>query len=187
MMGADKKICWNCGNPIEYINVQIDGIIFCSRCGSKLYEPGGPKINLEDATKRRFDVLTKDPDELKLSIDNIPADLDDACKELYIALNTLSGIVTTGSCCGHGIQPYRFWFRIESLQAFGFLTLLRVIDPRYGCNESWIIHVEETDLSEAPVVFVLEAPPGNYESAITLARRLSEPNPGLFNWLNSCE
>jgi uncharacterized Zn finger protein (UPF0148 family) len=63
MKNFDKPICWICGNPIEYINVRVDGTIFCSECGATLSESNCPKINLEDATKRKFNVLDKNPTE----------------------------------------------------------------------------------------------------------------------------
>ena len=65
MKNFDKPICWICGNPIEYINVRVDGTIFCSECGATLSESNCPKINLEDATKRRFDVIVPEEDPKK--------------------------------------------------------------------------------------------------------------------------
>jgi predicted amidophosphoribosyltransferase len=64
-MNPDKQICWNCDNPIEYINVRTDGTVFCSKCGAKLSEPSCPEINLEDAIKRRFNVIVPEEDPKK--------------------------------------------------------------------------------------------------------------------------
>jgi hypothetical protein len=62
-----------------------------------------------------------------------PPDMDDECVALCDALNTLPGVATTESCCGHGIHPFRVFFSCTS-----FDSLKRIAE----CTASSSWHVE---------------------------------------------
>src|SRR5437870_3675057 len=42
-----------------------------------------------------------------------PEGLDEECLEICQAMNSLPGIITVESCCGHGTDPYRIFFRLD--------------------------------------------------------------------------
>lgn len=91
-----------------------------------------------------------------------PDDLDPACYNLCIALNALPGVVTTGSCCGHGRDAFRIFLKFEDrVQSLGAITLSRCLSGRYynyapgelRCDPQWRLYLGDT---EGPVCFVLE-------------------------------
>ena len=68
--------------------------------------------------------------------------IDKECVNLVYMLNTLDGIATTESCCGHFKSPYRIFFLCNSFNTIGMLY--RCVDKRYtDCN--WIIEVHCSD------------------------------------------
>lgn len=61
-----------------------------------------------------------------------PEDLDPEVRELCIALNSLEGIQTTNSCCGHGVRPLRIWFDVDFRRyPEGLRQLSRFLCNRY--------------------------------------------------------
>ena len=71
--------------------------------------------------------------------------LDPEVVALCEALNTLPGIETVSSCCGHGQRPYRIWF---------------IVTPQKGQSGQWMI--------EGPVEGI-----ATYTQAAFLARALA--------------
>ena len=112
-----------------------------------------------------------------------PIDLDPQCVELFHALNGLPGIWTTGCCCGHGTQPYRFWFKTRNIYARGFVGLLRAIDPRYGAPVGWAIWIQSTDLVEDPHTFVLQGPMSDQPNP-EIIQRILAPSAGDIKYIN---
>jgi hypothetical protein len=117
----------------------------------------------------------------------MPKDLDKECESLFEAMNRLPGLRTEGSCCGHGKEAYRFWFNVESLRSAGLALLVREIDPRYGAPVGWSVYIEETDLPERPLAFILEGPVGAYGEAEALADRLARPSVCTNRWQQMLE
>lgn len=74
----------------------------------------------------------------------IPNDLDPECNDLFIAMNSLSGIKTTESCCGHAESPFRIWFHAASFA--DLFPLLRAVDRRYvsECYDEWTWGIESS-------------------------------------------
>lgn len=72
----------------------------------------------------------------------IPSDLDKECKDLFLALNSLPGIETTESCCGHGRDSFDFWLRCANLN--DLFPLMRAVDRRYagGNYAKWTWRLE---------------------------------------------
>lgn len=64
--------------------------------------------------------------------------LDKECVSLVNMLNTIDGIATTESCCGHLKAPYRIFFVSDSFSAIGMLY--RCVDKRYS-DGNWKIEV----------------------------------------------
>lgn len=101
-----------------------------------------------------------------------PEGLDVECQSLYDALNRLSGITTTESCCGHGNTPFQVWFTVDCTDpelylGLGILSRCLCVkyhaDPvaRFTCE---LYHDDTYDVS-----FLLEGPSGGYTIADELA------------------
>lgn len=68
--------------------------------------------------------------------------IDKECVNLVNMLNTLDGIATTESCCGHLKSPYRIFFLCNSFNTIGMLY--RCVDKRYS-DGNWKIEVHCSD------------------------------------------
>lgn len=86
-----------------------------------------------------------------------PADLDPECLELCRALNAMPGIMTTGSCCGHGRGPYRIWIHPQSLDALPGVCYW--LDRCHTGLSGWRM-VVYTDCSADHATFMIEGPEG---------------------------
>lgn len=83
--------------------------------------------------------------------------MDKECMALCNAINTVKGIRTVESCCGHEEHPYHIWFRTKGLR-----YLPRLLYWFDGCHCGfceWRIFVT-TDCGMSPVVFCVEGPTG---------------------------
>jgi len=87
--------------------------------------------------------------------------MDPLCIPLCDALNSCSGIKTVESCCGHGNEPYRIWFKCLGIDSYGLSVITRAVDSRYsGTNLQWSIKLEtvdEIDEGYMSVCFLLES------------------------------
>lgn len=82
-----------------------------------------------------------------------PSDMDKECIRLCDALNALPGITTHASCCGHGKDPFRVFFRAQKIEDLA---------PVLRCTASSGWHVEAWWTNGAGlVVFILEGPIGD--------------------------
>lgn len=86
--------------------------------------------------------------------------MDLECIPLCDALNSLPGISTFESCCGHGELPFRIWFHADTLEALIIPTIS--FNKFYGNKIGWRIEVCH---SEHPlkVNFMVEGPVGDYD------------------------
>jgi len=83
--------------------------------------------------------------------------MEEECIHLCNAMNAVKGICTTSSCCGHGKEPLRIHFDVDSFRGLFFMT--RCSDKRY-CLSEWIIYLVAGDMFEdgrLPTTFVLES------------------------------
>lgn len=70
--------------------------------------------------------------------------MDAECVDLCDALNSMKGITTNESCCGHNYQPYRIWFSADSLEPLTFIQ--SCIDKRYWeYGDQWFIEPSISD------------------------------------------
>ena len=111
--------------------------------------------------------------------------------ELCKAINSIQGLETTSSCCGHGDTPFHIWFRVSYVKALYPIT--RCIDTRYGgaptlpddpymggWGRAWRCMAVDTDTAvegqpgSGGVKFLLEGPTGEtaYQQTIELAARI---------------
>lgn len=98
--------------------------------------------------------------------------MDAKCIELCDTLNSLPGIRTSESCCGHGRESFDIWLYVESMQHL--VILGRVLDRRYGCPEGWTLVVDNTDQPENCPIFWLTSGPVKGEQAYKDAKKLVE-------------
>ena len=100
-----------------------------------------------------------------------PADLDPEVLSLCRAMNAFPGIFTVESCCGHDREPFRIWFKAESLEVLP--DLLWFFDRCHNGLPGWQV-VALTDCSAGPVTFMAEGPRGAYEAAENIAKIMRE-------------
>jgi hypothetical protein len=100
-----------------------------------------------------------------------PKGMDLECAVLCDAVNLISGIITTDSCCGHNERPYRIWFVAENLEVLP--DLLYWLNSCHSGDYNWNCQVI-TDCSRAPVRFLIEGPVGDYEAAYNIAKLITK-------------
>ena len=72
----------------------------------------------------------------------LPKDMDDECVSICKTLNSLPGVTTYESCCGHGKAPFSVWFRCDNI---GTLSRLgRTVNKNYS-DGNWEIVLDSTD------------------------------------------
>ena len=97
--------------------------------------------------------------------------LDPECVSLCAAINSLAGLHTVESCCGHGKVPYRIWLRADSLEALP--PLLYWLAYCHSGLSGWHAKVI-TDCAMSLPTFEIEGPIGAYTEADEIARLIIE-------------
>lgn len=70
--------------------------------------------------------------------------MDSECITLCDALNSVKGITTSGSCCGHDSCPFYIFFRVTLMKGLFFVT--RCVDKRYWKHgHEWTIDLSVGD------------------------------------------
>jgi hypothetical protein len=110
---------------------------------------------------------------------HLPDDVDPECVPLCDALNAMPYIVTTSSCCGHSIRPFRVFFETKSFKALAQVAYHA--DSCHSGGRGWQV-IANTDCSAKPHGFLLEGPKGDYDGANRIAEAvrhglLDEPQP----------
>jgi hypothetical protein len=101
-----------------------------------------------------------------------PDDMDAECVELSDALNTIKGVQSVSSCCGHGKRPFRVWFRCGD-----FRSLARIAYAADPCHSGADFHVEVRAGCDCQAfMFMIEGPIGDYEGAKRVAQVLKQEN-----------
>jgi len=102
-----------------------------------------------------------------------PVDLDPECRLLCEAVNSLSGLRTYESCCGHGIHPFWVFFYARGGQAVYSLADLGFwLDKRHCGISGWHCELdapEQTWRGRRRSSFLIVGPPGDYEGANEIA------------------
>lgn len=83
----------------------------------------------------------------------LPNDLDPECRSLCEAMNMLPGIETSESCCGHDREPFRVFFKAETLEALPRVAYW--FDACHSGVSGWQI-IAWTDCGMAPISFIAE-------------------------------
>lgn len=74
----------------------------------------------------------------------LPPDMDVECVALCNVLNTLPGIETRESCCGHLKDRYSIWFHCENIDTLS--RLARCVERNYS-DGKWEVLVDSCDTS----------------------------------------
>ena len=86
--------------------------------------------------------------------------MDAECVDLCNAINSMKGLETVESCCGHNYQPYLIFFKCHELSALRFLQ--SCIDNRYWEHGSeWSITSHISDTGPEQLYFLLESKSSN--------------------------
>ena len=95
---------------------------------------------------------------MKLNKDypSLPFDMDQECIELCNILNTLPGVTTFESCCGHCKERYYIWFFCTSIDTLSRLG--RVTNRNYS-DEMWEVVLDSTDTSPYGVFWLRSKEP----------------------------
>ncbi len=80
------------------------------------------------------------------------SEFDPEVVPLCRAMNDLPGICTNDSCCGHGTQPFRIFFKVTEKEHRGLFILARSVDRRYFKHgHKWSISLSVADAPESPL------------------------------------
>jgi hypothetical protein len=102
-----------------------------------------------------------------------PPDLDPECRSLCEAINSLPGLRTYESCCGHGTHPFWIFFRVQGMA--GLHSLANVVfwlDKMHCGREGWRCEVGASELifwGYRRCSFCIEGPKNDYSGADEIA------------------
>jgi hypothetical protein len=92
--------------------------------------------------------------------------MDAECVDLCDTINSMKGLETVESCCGHNYQPYRIFFKCYDLSALRFLQ--SCIDGRYWeFGYKWRITSYISDTGPEQLTFMLESESSNLTEIMT--------------------
>ena len=95
---------------------------------------------------------------------NYDGRMDRQCIPLCDAINSIPGLVTACSCCGHGRESFLLWFHLSDRKKIRFLTVIgRVFDRRYGGLEGWSCYLDNCDVPKSCPSFRIDS--GNIKGA----------------------
>jgi hypothetical protein len=107
--------------------------------------------------------------------------MDKECVDLCNTLNSVKGITTVESCCGHNYNNYHIFFKCNSLRALKFVQAC--IDTRYWeYGSEWIITTYITDSKEDPLEFLLASRSKNLEEIMVQVESMIESFNYYLNW-----
>lgn len=72
--------------------------------------------------------------------------MDGECLQLCDAINSIQGIETSESCCGHDRDSFAVWFHLDRKHFQNLHILARVTCPRYGGFPTWSCVVDCNDI-----------------------------------------
>lgn len=81
---------------------------------------------------------------------NFDPRMDPECILLCDALNSLPGVETFESCCGHSLEPYRIYFKVSDLR--GLRILGRVCSRNYSSG-LWRVIIDNSDSPSPDVAY----------------------------------
>ena len=89
------------------------------------------------------------------------SDFDPEVVPLCKKLNSLPGLLTVSSCCGHGENPFSILFQVDKGEQKGLFILSRSVNRRYWeFGDRWIIYLDVLDTfyqKRLPIIYCLES------------------------------
>ena len=129
------------------------------------------------------DTHTEHPKDLFVEIkksDGYPEDMDNERISLCDALNSLPGVNTFESCCGHLKSQYRIWFFCEDIDTLSRLG--RCVERNYS-DGRWEILVDSTDTSPRGVFWLRSKEP--FESYEDMEQSVQYLIENIKHWFSS--
>jgi hypothetical protein len=112
--------------------------------------------------------------------------MDAECVDLCNAINSMKGLETVESCCGHNHQPYRIFFKCYELSALRFLQ--SCIDNRYWkYGSEWTITSHISDTGPETLYFLLESKSSKLDEIMTQVEDMIEVFNHYLNHQNRFE
>jgi hypothetical protein len=85
-----------------------------------------------------------------------PKSMEPECIPLCNALNSIPGIRTTESCCGHGNGPFMVFFYLADLRKVRYLSVIgRVFSRNYGVPPGWSCTLHNSDVPKTTPSFMI--------------------------------
>lgn len=109
----------------------------------------------------------------------LPFDMDDECIDLCNLLNTLPGLTTFESCCGHCKNPYGIWFFCTSIDTLSRLG--RATNRNYS-DGNWEVVLDSTDTSPYGVFWLRSKKP--FESPDEMSKSVDNLMYNITYWFN---
>jgi tRNA(Phe) wybutosine-synthesizing methylase Tyw3 len=104
-----------------------------------------------------------------------PSDIDPECIPLCAAINeSMTGVKTVESCCGHGRERYMIWVRVRSLHALAKLCYWLMLC--HSGQSGWQV-VAQTDCGAQPGIMRIEGPVRGWRPAEEIAKVIREECP----------
>lgn len=107
----------------------------------------------------------------------LPFDMDNECIDLCNLLNTLPGVTTFESCCGHCKRQYSIWFfcnNINTLSRFGKAT-----ERNYSDN-MWEVVIDSTDTHPYGVFWLRSKKP--FSSPVEMGKSVDNLMKNIRHW-----
>ena len=105
--------------------------------------------------------------------------MDKECILLCDVINSIPGLKTIESCCGHNENSFNIWFYIRDEQKVHNLNLIgRVFDQRYGGISGWSCTLVNGDIPNHAITFLISS--GSivgelaYEQSLQIANKVIE-------------
>lgn len=115
-------------------------------------------------------------------------ELDQECINLCKAINSIPGIETVESCCGHGESPYLIWIRVRNVGMLPHLTYW--LDGCHSGLNGWRLEVY-TNCDKSHNCWMIEGPSCAYDEADKIAELIMsdedyEHQTNLIDWEKLC-
>ena len=108
-----------------------------------------------------------------------PDNMDKECIEICNVLNSLPGIRTFESCCGHLKDIYSIWFLCDNLNTISRLG--KTVDGNYS-DGRWELLVDSTDTHPVGVFWLRSKKP--FESFEKMNNSLNGFIHAIHNWFD---
>lgn len=109
----------------------------------------------------------------------LPFDMDDECIDLCNLLNTLPGLTTFESCCGHCKNLYSIWFFCTSIDTLSRLG--RATERNYS-DGNWEVVLDSTDTSPYGVFWLRSKKP--FKSPDEMSKSVDNLMYNITYWFN---